>query len=173
MDAVRLVLGIRRSARAVQHVGPAGPPGGARRGLTTRLAVVDRLIVSFFLFLWPRRGRNPATVWGDVTVPHVRVNQTVLEPKSSAASACAQTGRCERCSGAMENACMQIATEHGAMWACVLAGFYSASSAGEVVLQRIASSASIPPKPPGAPLPDDAWCHAAPCATSSANWRAL
>ena len=30
MDAVRLVLGIRRSARAVQHAGPAGPE--ARRG---------------------------------------------------------------------------------------------------------------------------------------------
>ena len=72
-----------------------------------------------------------------VTVPHVRVNQTVLEPKSSAASACAQTGRCERCSGAMENACMQIATAHGAIWACVLAGFYSASGVGEVVLQRV------------------------------------
>ena len=36
MDAVRLVLGIRRSARAVQHAGPAGP-WGARRGLATRL----------------------------------------------------------------------------------------------------------------------------------------
>ena len=32
MDAVRLVLGIRRSARAVQHAGPAGLPEGARRG---------------------------------------------------------------------------------------------------------------------------------------------
>ena len=31
-DAVQLVLGIRRSARAVQHAGPAGPPEGARRG---------------------------------------------------------------------------------------------------------------------------------------------
>ena len=31
-DAVQLVLGIRRSARAVQHAGPAAPPEGARRG---------------------------------------------------------------------------------------------------------------------------------------------
>ena len=57
---------------------------------------------------------------------------------------------------------MQIATAHGAIWACVLAGFYSASGVGEVVLQRAASSASILPKPPGAPLSDDAWCHATP-----------
>ena len=33
--------------------------------VATWLAVVGRPIVSFFLFLWPRRGRNPATVWGD------------------------------------------------------------------------------------------------------------
>ena len=32
MDAVRLVLGIRRSARAAQHAGPAAPPGGTQRG---------------------------------------------------------------------------------------------------------------------------------------------
>ena len=65
MDAVRLVLGIRRSARAVQHVGPAGPPGGARRGLTTRLAVVGRPIVSFFLFLWPRFLSLESVILGD------------------------------------------------------------------------------------------------------------
>ena len=72
------------------------------------------------------------------------------------ASACAQTGCCELCSRAMENACMQIATAHGATWACVLAGFYSVSGVDEVALQRVARSASMPPKPPGAPLPDDA-----------------
>ena len=92
-DAVQLVVGIRWSACAVQHAGQ--PARGARGVVAPRLAVVDRLSsshrYSFFLFLWPRRGRNPATVWGDVTVPHVRVNQTVREPKSSPASACAQT----------------------------------------------------------------------------------
>ena len=131
---------------------PVQPPPRRVRGVVApRLAVVDRLVVSFFLFLWPRRGRNPATVWGDVTVPHVRVSQTVLEPKSSAASACAQTGRCERCSGAMENACMQIATAHGAIWACVLAGFYSASGVGEVVYEGGHSRVTDVPTVTGAP----------------------
>jgi hypothetical protein len=37
------------------------------------------------------------------------------------ASACAQTGCCELCSRAMENACMHIATAHGVSLACVLA----------------------------------------------------
>jgi hypothetical protein len=54
------------------------------------------------------------------------------------------------------HATMQIATAHGVIWACVLAGFYSVSGVDEVVLQRVARSASMPPKPPGAPLPDDA-----------------
>ena len=72
------------------------------------------------------------------------------------ASACAQTGWCELCSRAMKNACMQIATAHGVSWACVLAGFYSVSGVDEIALQRVARSAFVPPKPPGAPLPDDA-----------------
>ena len=65
-DAVQLVVGIRWSACAVQHAGQ--PARGARGVVAPRLAVVDRLIVSFFLFLWPRRGRNPATVWGETSL---------------------------------------------------------------------------------------------------------
>ena len=38
---------------------------------------------------------------------------------------------------------MQIATAHGAIWACVLAGFYGASGVGEVVLQRAATVAQL------------------------------
>ena len=47
MDAVQLVVGIRWSARAAQHAGPAAPPG-VRGVVATWLAVVDRLIGLLF-----------------------------------------------------------------------------------------------------------------------------
>ena len=59
-DAVQLVLGIRKSARAVQHAGPAGPKarrggskvGGRRSTYDLRVRVRKQGVVSFVAEQW-------------------------------------------------------------------------------------------------------------------------
>ena len=66
MDAVRLVLGIRRSARAVQHAGPAGPKarrggskvGGRRSTYDLRVCVRKQGVVSVVAEQWKMHARK-------------------------------------------------------------------------------------------------------------------